>query len=111
MLEFGAAHCDSTESGANLKWLGPGLCIGAERPAGGGMERMLLQARASRKLPAAIHSVAVGVSVLCCATGSALGPSPRPPAPLSAQVAATPAKAGPRVGPARGPMPVSLVQC
>jgi hypothetical protein len=82
VLEFGAAHCDSTESGANLKWLGPGLCIGAERPAGGSMERMLLQARASRKLPAAIHSVAVGVSVLCCATGSALGPSPRPPAPL-----------------------------
>ena len=83
MLEFGAAHCDSTESGANLMWLGKvGLCIGAERPAGGGMERMLLQARTSWKFPAATHSVAVGLSVLCCATGSALGPSPRPPAPL-----------------------------
>ncbi len=111
MLEFGAAHCDSTESGADLKWLGkvPGLCIGAERPAGGSMERMLLQARASRKLPAAIHSVAVGVSVLCCPLAAPWGPVPttRP----AAQVAGTPAKAGPWAGPARGPMPVSLVQC
>ncbi len=76
------------------------------------MERMLLQARTSWKLPAATHSVAVGLSVLCCATGSALGPgTARPAAQVALRVAATPAKAGPRVGPARGPMPVSLVQC